>query len=137
MKKVLTTLAIALSVSTVVFGQSCPVPKALNQEETLGVWKGAYSLNGEFVNFTLRVSELNGVLRASVDVPKLLISKASYDIKICDSEELHIKNTSVSTSIEFIGRPNEKGTMSGRVIIKQNGEVASREVFTVKRTAKS
>lgn len=122
---------------SLVHGQSCPVPEPLDVKQALGIWKGAYSLNGEFIRFTLEVQDNQGELTSKVSIPKLKINNMTYRTRICDRQELHIKNTSANTSVEFIGRPKENGSMAGRVVFKQNDELSSEEVFSVTREKQS
>lgn len=96
----------------------------------------AYSLNGEFVNFIMKIGIKNQQLTAELDIPKMKTQNIVYDAEICRGQELHLKSTSVGSSIEFIARPKANGTMSGRVVFDQNGAGSSEEVFTAKRTSK-
>lgn len=116
------------------FGQSCPKPDPLSIKSTTGTWKGAYTLNGEFVSFTMKIIANGDNLNAILDMPEVQVKNVSYEAKICKGQELHIKNSSISSTVEFISRPNDKGVMSGRLLFTEGGEV-SEEVFTAKRTS--
>ena len=138
MKKYVTTLVLLATVSVMSFGQSCSGAERISINSVTGVWKGAYSLNGEFVDFVMKVDAKGRRLTALLDIPELKVKNISYKAKIynvCSGQELRVKNTSIDSSIEFIARPKENGTMSGRVIFRQSGEGATREVFTAKRTS--
>ncbi|MDX1630103.1 MAG: hypothetical protein R3345_15445, partial [Fulvivirga sp.] len=104
MKK-LALMIITLAWSTWSFAQSCPVPEPLDKSEALGTWDGAYSSEGKFLAFTLKISQEKGELKASLDIPEVGAKHVHYSINICDSEELHIKNVTINSTIEFIGRP--------------------------------
>ncbi|MEO1099680.1 MAG: hypothetical protein AAFX57_18290 [Bacteroidota bacterium] len=134
MKKYIITLFLSATLNVLSFGQ-CPKPDPLSINSTTGVWEGVYTQNGEFINFTMQVEAKRKRLSARVDIPQLKVKNISYQAKICRGQELHVENTSIDSSIEFIARPKENGTMSGRVIFRQNGGGITEEVFTAKRTA--
>ncbi len=133
MKKLLGISALCLT-ALAAYSQSCPKPEPLDKSAVLGTWKGAYSLSGEFVNFTLKISEDEGVLNAKLDIPKSKVKNVAYEANICKGQELHLKNKSIGSSIEFIGRPKSNGSMSGKVLFVENGGSVTEEVFTAKRT---
>ncbi|MEO0555823.1 MAG: hypothetical protein AAF149_21640 [Bacteroidota bacterium] len=134
MKKYIITLFLLATLNVLSFGQ-CPKPDPLSINSTTGVWEGVYTQNGEFINFTMQVEAKRKRLSARVDIPEMKVKNISYKARICRGQELHVENNSIDSSIEFITRPKENGTMSGRVIFKQNGQGTGHEVFTAKRTA--
>ena len=138
MKKYVTTLFLLAALNVLSFGQSCSEPDRISVNSVTGIWQGAYSLNGEFINFIMTVDSNGKQLSALLDIPELNIKNISYQARIynvCSGQELRVKNTSIDSSIEFIASPKDNGTMTGRVIFRQNGEGATREVFTAKRTS--
>lgn len=135
MKKYLTTLLIISVTTAYGYGQSCPKPEPLSVNSTTGTWKGAYSQNGEFIDFTLKVKKSKDGLTATIDIPKVKVKGVTYEAKICQGQELHIKNRATDSTVEFIGRPREDGVMSGQVIFREKAGNTIDEVFTAKRTS--
>ncbi|MEQ9167815.1 MAG: hypothetical protein RLO12_16260 [Fulvivirga sp.] len=133
MKRILLLSAVLL-ISTTIYSQSCPPTEPLKVSTVTGTWEGAYSSSGQFVPFVLKLTEAAVGLKASIDIPSEKVKGISYEADICTGQELHLKSTSVGSSVEFIGRPNADGIMTGRVIFKEGGGSETREVFTAKRS---
>lgn len=134
MKKVIAILTLVL-MSSIMWGQ-CPTPELLDKSAALGTWKGAYSSEGQFINFIIKIKEKDGELSASIDIPSVKEKDIQYQARICDGQELHITRTTGSTTIEFVGTPKKGTTMNGRVLYKENTNVTRQEVFTANRVSK-
>ena len=116
--------------------QKCATPEPLDQKEALGTWKGSYTNDGEFKEITIRFSEQNGNLVASLDIPGAGITNIPYETWICPSQDIHFRSYSASIgSVEFNGRP-AKGKMSGRVRFSKGSDIID-EIFVVKRVTEN
>ena len=134
MKKITAIFTLVL-MSHVMWGQ-CPTPEPLDKSATLGTWKGAYSSEGQFINFILKIKEKDGELSAAIDIPSEKEKNIQYQARICEGQELHITRTTGDTSIEFVGSPKKGTTMNGRLLYKENSKVARQEVFTMRKISK-
>ena len=120
-------------ISAIAFSHSalsqCKTPEPFDKKGAIGKWKGSYSSKGGLLLFSLEISEDQGDLVATVDIPNTALD---FKVKVCKSQELHIKGKNGASTIEFIGKPKYGETMSGRILLSENGNLVSQEVFAVK-----
>ncbi len=139
MKKMILILGIilALCIAGKPVWSQCPTPVPLDKSSVSGAWQGAYSSEGQFLSFTLQLREVDGKLQASLNIPEVNAKNVVYKTRVCKGQELHLTHSTGNASIEFIGKPREGGSMSGKVLFRENGNVISQEVFTLKKLEKS
>ena len=127
------TLFTTLMISSHRVHSQCPPRIPLDQSLIPGQWQGACSSGGKFVEFSLELLQADDGLQAALDIPGFNEANSYSTVKVCGGRELHILHMTKNASYEFIGRPHNGKNMPGRVLIYENGELVSEEVFTLQK----
>jgi len=132
-----TTVLLALTMTTKGFSQSCPIPDPLDKAMAMGTWQGNFTLDGEIKSLQLDLSEKNNALQTQLLIPFISKVFIQTDTEICQSEELHVKFQVDNKDFELVGRINNN-TMSGKISSRNSSPFTAdnsiQEIFSLKKS---
>jgi len=132
MKKVNVIMLVLAFVATAASGQVCTPPKPIDMKAAIGRWQGNYTQNGEIKSLQIEIREVNQKLVSYVDMPGFGLRNTSFETKVCESQEFHMKKTDAGKlSLEFVGKTKSENKMSGRLSIKKGDQDMVEEIFTL------
>jgi hypothetical protein len=135
MKNLFLKTSLIISFLTVSIGnaQSCPIPEPIDNAAIIGDWKGNFTQNGELKSFALNFCEDNDKLKAELTIPSISNKEIETEVRICESEELHIKFKVNNVEFELRGIP-KNNVMSGRLVSSNSLNTNGNEIFSLKKS---
>lgn len=125
---------LAFLTATPLVAQSCSAPPRVDKSSLIGEWEGSFTYNNEILPLQIQLLDKNQArqMRAITQIKALNIPKTEMDAWLCNSGELHMRvDLADNRVLKLIGTP-DNGKIVGRVVYYgTDGQIASREVFTM------